>query len=278
MLKRHCVELLPHDVIELILERLSLKTLVRFKCVSKTWKTTIDSRTFQKQQLIRRRRKQSGDDVLFVCILDYSDYEAGRMRLMFGSQVICTVMLPFPIIEVCHGSCDGLLCLADFFTPNFVINPVTGWHQSFPYSGFQQLVITEWCSKGNYSFSVPKIGFGKDKLRGTYKPVWLYNSSEFGLDNVTTCEVFDFGINAWRYVLPASPYRISGALGFWPLTVYFPVEMYIEQKKIARWSTQWVCLQVFSSACLVVSIAAAAGSIAGVILDLKSYKPFQSNY
>ncbi|ESQ27382.1 hypothetical protein EUTSA_v10018484mg [Eutrema salsugineum] len=71
---------------------------------------------------------------------------------------------------------------------------------------------------------------------------------------------------------------LLGALGFWPLTVYFPVEMYIEQKKIARWSTQWVCLQVFSSACLVVSIAAAAGSIAGVVLDLKSYKPFRSDY
>ncbi|CAH8354722.1 unnamed protein product [Eruca vesicaria subsp. sativa] len=71
---------------------------------------------------------------------------------------------------------------------------------------------------------------------------------------------------------------LLGALGFWPLTVYFPVEMYIEQKKIARWSTQWVCLQIFSSACLVVSLAAAAGSIAGVVLDLKSYKPFQSDY
>ncbi|EOA33883.1 hypothetical protein CARUB_v10021374mg [Capsella rubella] len=71
---------------------------------------------------------------------------------------------------------------------------------------------------------------------------------------------------------------LLGSLGFWPLTVYFPVEMYIAQKKIPRWSTRWVCLQVFSSGCLVVSIAAAAGSIAGVVLDLKSYKPFQSNY
>ncbi|KAL1214568.1 Amino acid permease 3 [Cardamine amara subsp. amara] len=71
---------------------------------------------------------------------------------------------------------------------------------------------------------------------------------------------------------------LLGALGFWPLTVYFPVEMYIEQKKIARWSTRWVCLQVFSLACLVISIAAAAGSIAGVVLDLKSYKPFRSDY
>ncbi|KAL3729081.1 hypothetical protein ACJRO7_033650 [Eucalyptus globulus] len=71
---------------------------------------------------------------------------------------------------------------------------------------------------------------------------------------------------------------ILGALGFWPLTVYFPVEMYIKQKQIPRWSTRWVCLQVLSMACLVISIMAAAGSIAGVMLDLKSYQPFKTSY
>nr|CAD1844093.1 unnamed protein product [Ananas comosus var. bracteatus] len=71
---------------------------------------------------------------------------------------------------------------------------------------------------------------------------------------------------------------ILGAFGFWPLTVYFPVEMYIAQKKIKRWSTPWIGLQMLSIACLIVSIAAACGSIAGVVLDLKSYKPFKSTY
>ncbi|XP_057973405.1 amino acid permease 3-like [Malania oleifera] len=71
---------------------------------------------------------------------------------------------------------------------------------------------------------------------------------------------------------------LLGALGFWPLTVYFPVEMYIVQKKIPKWSTRWVCLQILSFACLVVTVAAAAGSIAGVVLDLKSYKPFKTSY
>lgn len=69
-----------------------------------------------------------------------------------------------------------------------------------------------------------------------------------------------------------------GALGFWPLTVYFPVEMYIAQKKIQKWSTKWVCLQVLSLACLVVSVAAAAGSVAGVVIDLKTYKPFKTDF
>jgi amino acid permease len=71
---------------------------------------------------------------------------------------------------------------------------------------------------------------------------------------------------------------LLGALGFWPLTVYFPVEMYIAQKKIPKWSTRWLCLQILSVSCLIITIAAAAGSIAGVVLDLKSYKPFSSTY
>ncbi|XP_057469387.1 amino acid permease 3-like [Actinidia eriantha] len=71
---------------------------------------------------------------------------------------------------------------------------------------------------------------------------------------------------------------ILGAFGFWPLTVYFPVEMYIAQKEIPKWSTRWLCLQILSVSCLCISIAAAAGSFAGVVLDLKSYKPFKTSY
>ncbi|KAL8167583.1 hypothetical protein V2J09_009082 [Rumex salicifolius] len=71
---------------------------------------------------------------------------------------------------------------------------------------------------------------------------------------------------------------LLGALGFWPLTVYYPVEMYICQKRIPKWSTKWICLQVLSLACLAITVAAAAGSVAGVLTDLKSYKPFGSIY
>lgn len=71
---------------------------------------------------------------------------------------------------------------------------------------------------------------------------------------------------------------ILGALGFWPLTVYFPIEMYIAQKKIEKRSLRWVCLQMLSIACLVISLMAAAGSIAGVMLDLKVYRPFKTTY
>lgn len=71
---------------------------------------------------------------------------------------------------------------------------------------------------------------------------------------------------------------LLGAMGFWPLPVYFPVEMYMSQKKIGRWTTRWVALQILSITCLCVTIAAAVGSVAGVVLDLKTYKPFKTSY
>ncbi|XP_061372197.1 amino acid permease 3 isoform X3 [Gastrolobium bilobum] len=71
---------------------------------------------------------------------------------------------------------------------------------------------------------------------------------------------------------------LLGSIGFWPLTVYFPVEMYIVQKKIPKWSTKWICLQMLSIACLIISVAAAAGSVAGIVVDLGTYKPFHTSY
>ncbi|ESQ46703.1 hypothetical protein EUTSA_v10000283mg [Eutrema salsugineum] len=209
MVKRHRsrVELLPHDAVEIILERVPGKSLRRFRSVSKRWKSTIDSRRFHEQQLIRRRQSR-GADMLLVSIVDYGeDCDPGRMRTVLGSSEIWTVS--FSILttdEVCHGSCDGLLFLSHFYKQNVVINPATGWHQSFLHSCFQQLCV--YRLKKGLQLTPCKLGFGKDKSTGTYKPVLLYNSSELGLDSVTSCEVFDFSTNAWRYVLHASSYQI----------------------------------------------------------------------
>ncbi|XP_039165836.1 amino acid permease 3-like [Eucalyptus grandis] len=91
--------------------------------------------------------------------------------------------------------------------------------------------------------------------------------------------VFVIGNTLTSMLLPfINIVELLRALGFWPLTVFFPVEMYIKQKKIPKWRTKWVCLQIVSAGCLIITIAAAAGSIADVILNLKSYKPFSTDY
>jgi amino acid permease len=68
---------------------------------------------------------------------------------------------------------------------------------------------------------------------------------------------------------------LIGAVSFWPLTVYFPVQMYMAQTKTRRFSPTWTWMNVLSFSCLIVSLLAAAGSVQGLITDLKGYKPFK---
>ncbi|KAJ9551253.1 hypothetical protein OSB04_015298 [Centaurea solstitialis] len=58
---------------------------------------------------------------------------------------------------------------------------------------------------------------------------------------------------------------VLGALNLWPLAIYFPVEMYIVQKKVETFSRKWVILEIFSFVLMVVSVVALVGSVAGLI-------------
>ena len=71
---------------------------------------------------------------------------------------------------------------------------------------------------------------------------------------------------------------LLGSIIFWPMTVYFPIEMYIAQKKIPRFSGAWNRLQMLSLFCLIVSLLAAAGSIHGLIISVKTFKPFHAEF
>lgn len=107
--------------------------------------------------------------------------------------------------------------------------------------------------------------------------------------------VFQFQVNlfrlSWRTMFVVTTTLIAmlmpffndvvgllGAFGFWPLTVYFPIEMYITQKNIPPWTSRWLGLQILSLTCFFVSLAAAVGSVAGLVLDLNTYKPFKTSY
>ncbi|CAN6721633.1 unnamed protein product [Malus baccata var. baccata] len=68
---------------------------------------------------------------------------------------------------------------------------------------------------------------------------------------------------------------LLGALGYWPLIVYIPLEMHIVQNKIGKCTIRWFGLQLFSFLCLLLSLAAASGAIHGLYKGLKAYKVFQ---
>ncbi|KAJ9562881.1 hypothetical protein OSB04_008041 [Centaurea solstitialis] len=57
----------------------------------------------------------------------------------------------------------------------------------------------------------------------------------------------------------------SGSVTFWPLVVYFPVQMYFVRNGIAPWTVKWIGFCIFTIVCLFVSIFALVGSIQGLI-------------
>ncbi|XP_073138701.1 amino acid permease 6 [Henckelia pumila] len=69
---------------------------------------------------------------------------------------------------------------------------------------------------------------------------------------------------------------LLGAASFFPLTVYFPIEIYISQAKIPKHSFRWICLKVLTWACFLVSLVAAVGSVQGLVQHVKAFKPFKT--
>ncbi|XP_073149745.1 probable amino acid permease 7 isoform X3 [Henckelia pumila] len=58
---------------------------------------------------------------------------------------------------------------------------------------------------------------------------------------------------------------LAGAINFWPIVVYFPVEMYLAQNHIGRWTKTSVFLRVYCFVTLIVILFAFVGSIKGLI-------------
>lgn len=67
---------------------------------------------------------------------------------------------------------------------------------------------------------------------------------------------------------------LLGAIGFWPLTIYFPVEMFISKQKIRKQTIRWFGLQTLNFIFMVVSIASACAAIRGLNHAFHKYKPF----
>ncbi|XP_051150894.1 amino acid permease 3-like isoform X2 [Andrographis paniculata] len=175
------------------------------------------------------------------------------------------------------GSPDNLLTGFGFYNPFWLLDianaaiviHLVGAYQVFcqPLFAFIEKTALKWLPDSKFitrEFMVPVPGFRPYKLN-LFRLVWR---TMFVILTTLISMLMPF----FNDVV-----GILGAFGFWPLTVYFPVEMYIAKKGIPKWSSRWISLQVLSFACLIVSIAAAAGSFAGVISDLKVYKPFKTS-
>ncbi|MBA0838580.1 hypothetical protein Goarm_004389 [Gossypium armourianum] len=164
-----------------------------------------------------------------------------------------------------------------------------GFYEPFWLIDFANVCIAVHLIGAYQVFAQPLFGFVERLCAGHY-PDNKFITREHAMD-VPFCGVYylNFFRLVWRtaYVIVTAvlamifPFfndflGLIGAGSFWPLTVYFPIEMHIAQAKIPKYSFRWVCLKILSWVCLIISLIAAAGSVEGLIQSLKTYKPFQT--
>ncbi|CAL5405216.1 unnamed protein product [Camellia sinensis] len=146
--------------------------------------------------------------------------------------------------------------LIDFANACIILHLVGGYQvYSQPLFGFTE----RW-----FSEKFPNNGFVNN-----FYPFKLPLLPAFQLNPFRLC-FRTFYVISTTVIAMAFPYfnqvlGVLGAFNFWPLAIYFPVEMYFVQRKIRAWTTQWVVLQTISYACLIVSILAFVGSVEGLV-------------
>ncbi|KAK7269947.1 hypothetical protein RIF29_22767 [Crotalaria pallida] len=148
----------------------------------------------------------------------------------------------------------------------FIVIHLVGAYQVFAQPIFT--LVENWCKKRwpnsnfmskEYHINIPMIGIFKlNFLRFIWRTLFVVFTTVVAI------------------ILPFfnSVVGLLGAITFWPLTVYFPIEMYLVQAKVPKYSPTWIGLKMLSMFCLLVTLFAGVGSIEGIVMDLKKFKPF----
>ncbi|KAJ6700366.1 F-BOX PROTEIN CPR1 [Salix purpurea] len=183
---------IPSDVISDILSRLPVKSLSRFKSVSKSMLAFLGDPEFVEQHLKKAILKNPNlvlklDSKLFY-VEDEEWSKARRLPLPFS--------LCLENVEI-SGSCNGMLCISDQQCNQdiFLLNPSTGVFKHLPFSGFDIAVVEN---------SFTTIGFGYHQAEGDYKVLrcaYIYDKPFIDIDSYD-CEarVYSLKADEWKNI------------------------------------------------------------------------------
>ncbi|KAL2316608.1 hypothetical protein Fmac_030484 [Flemingia macrophylla] len=121
--------------------------------------------------------------------------------------------------------------------------------------------VDQWCLK-----KYPNVGFVNNFYQLKLPRLPAFQISMFRICFRTAYVVSTTGV-AILFPYFNQVLGVLGALGFWPLVLYFPIEMYFVQRKIEPWSRKWIVLRTLSFICFVVSVLALAASLEGIIRE-----------
>ncbi|CAN1197254.1 Probable amino acid permease 7 [Linum perenne] len=163
-------------------------------------------------------------------------------------------------------------------------NLLTGFHQPFWLINFAHVCIIFHLLGGYQVYSQPIFANAEKWFSRAYPDNVLVRqeSSTYRL-KVPAAENRYMEVNLMRlffrtvYVATTTgiammfPYfnEVIGVLGgfmYWPVSIYFPVEMYLRQRDVEAWTIKWALLRIFSVVCLFLICFALVGSVRGLVV------------
>ncbi|KAK9267325.1 hypothetical protein L1049_009749 [Liquidambar formosana] len=197
---------LPSEIITEIFSRLPVKSLMRFKCVSKSMYALVISHSFIKKHL--RQAVLQNNPCL---ILKLETHFSPKLFSVENDEWKLAKRLDLSFANVLEkiepsGSSNGLVCISDHIRNEdiFLWNPSTRQQIKLPYPRFKIPTIETSCFTA--------LGFGYLPAEDDYKVVrvvYLYDKPFVNIDSYQ-CEaqVFSLSTNSWRKVRDV-PFHIS---------------------------------------------------------------------
>lgn len=162
---------LPEPIVEEILSRLSVKPLLRFKSVCKSWCSRISSRGFIKTHLeISSKDKSLSRHRLVAAFREGTTFRECSLQSLFSVEEQTRYFpLQNPVNDfqrlIIVGSCNGLICLLVDGSQFLFWNPSTRESKKLP----------DYEEQG----FVSKYGFGFDESSGDYKVYATFGGHDY---------------------------------------------------------------------------------------------------
>ncbi|XP_059436780.1 F-box/kelch-repeat protein At3g06240-like [Corylus avellana] len=225
---------LPEDLVTQILLWLPVVSLLRFKCVCKSWYALITHQNFVRKHLLHNNNNSNTHLLLKTSNKTMDDYVVSTIS--YEELQISPLTQPLPpqyfrndepfgemfSISVV-GSCNGLVCLHAYNTLNVVIwNPTTKETKVVPESNLPIFAPAGYCTL------IQDMGFGFDAKTNDYKIINFVSMYEPNFDDyvmkdvkeiIYQKEVYSLSTDSWRKVDGPQCFIASGThttgMGSW---------------------------------------------------------------
>ncbi|GAU16715.1 hypothetical protein TSUD_199570 [Trifolium subterraneum] len=183
---------LPSELINEILLRLPVKSLICFKSVCKSWFTLISDTNFANSHFQIAATQQTRSRILSISGFPLQVRSIDFQALLNDHSASPNPNLSLPpsyLLLQIRGSCRGFIFL-NCSVYNLLWNPSTGFHKTIP--------LSPSCEKFDpYHFL---HGFGYDHSRDDYLLVSLSCGPDLANDTSSHSEIFSLRDNTWKEI------------------------------------------------------------------------------